>query len=414
MKIGVLIWDLNISGGTQRQALELALNLQKAGHVVRVYSVYYDRARCYRFLLEQLNVTYLRVGRENYAFTRKTFFDSILRKMFIGWFRYFYYENVYRETLSLIDKDVDILCCHDCEVYPVGVKAREKLKAPFVWVMNDWPLPEPDLRGVKKLIRFLLSPFRGTIFFEWRCFQYIKRIEHIVVLDYLNKNKLRINYKINSEIIRNGVDFSHFTAAAKSPPRETLNILSNGIFFPWRRCEDLVEAARILREQGVSFEMHHIGTDERCRWYANKIYYLVEKYGLEKHFHFHGYSDEEQLVAAYQKADLFVFPNFPQTWGLAVFEAMACRTPVIVSRGCGASEVLTDGENALLVPPMSPQRIAEAVICLRNDPALWLKLSANGRQFVETNLRWDIYADKMLNLFHRILEGESIPRKIPD
>ena len=49
MKIGIVAWDLNISGGTQRQALELALHLQKMGHNVKVYTVYYDKEECDKF-----------------------------------------------------------------------------------------------------------------------------------------------------------------------------------------------------------------------------------------------------------------------------------------------------------------------------------------------------------------------------
>jgi hypothetical protein len=62
MKIAILVWDLHITGGTQRQALELASNLQKQGHLVDVYSYTYDRDRTYKELCDSLNIHAVRSG----------------------------------------------------------------------------------------------------------------------------------------------------------------------------------------------------------------------------------------------------------------------------------------------------------------------------------------------------------------
>jgi len=83
---------------------------------------------------------------------------------------------------------------------------------------------------------------------------------------------------------------------------------------------------------------------------------MIKQFSLSDCVVFHGHISEEKLVEFYSTSDIFVFPNYPQTWGLAVFEAMGCGTPVVVSTSCGASEVLTDKENAILVPPKSPEK----------------------------------------------------------
>ena len=116
---------------------------------------------------------------------------------------------------------------------------------------------------------------------------------------------------------------------------------------------------------------------------------------------------EEELVRNYSTSDVFVFPNYPQTWGLAVFEAMACGTPVVLSTGCGASEVLTNGENALLFFPRRAEEIAACLKQLFNDEQLWEHLSVNGRRFVEENIRWDLYGKRMLQLFSEVISNYS-------
>ena len=182
---------------------------------------------------------------------------------------------------------------------------------------------------------------------------------------------------------------------------------SNGIFFPWRRFEDLIEALKIVKDKGVEFDLNHIGTDIRDKKYAQMIYKMVDQIGLSDYVKFHGAVSEEKLIDLYSTSDIFVFPNYPQTWGLAVFEAMACGTSVIVSTGCGASEVLTDGENALLVAPKSPNSIADAIIKLKENPDLWRNISINGIKFVEENIRWDLYAKNMMKVFNEVLERNN-------
>lgn len=403
MKIGIVAWDLNISGGTQRQALELAINLQRMGHNVKVYTVYYDKEKCYPDLLNGLDVKYLYSDKRNVLDRRS---NSLLRRIFVKVFPYwiplFKTEKLYDDLTGLINEDLDLLCCHDYGVYPVGAKYRSKTGIPVVWQMNDLPVYGSNFKNWKGIIKFILLPLRGEIFFKLKHTNYIKKIDKIVVMDYLNKNKLKDNLGLESVIVRNGLDIEKFRFNERMPSGNKLKILSNGIFFPWRRLEDLINALRIVKDKGIKFELNHVGTDARCKWYAEKIYKMVKDLGLANCVVFHGHTKEEKLIDLYSTSDIFVFPNYPQTWGLAVFEAMGCGTPVIVSTGCGASEVLTDGEDALLVPPKSPEKIADAIIKFKNNPDLWRKLSINGRKFVEENIRWDLYAENMMKVFNTV------------
>jgi glycosyltransferase involved in cell wall biosynthesis len=93
-----------------------------------------------------------------------------------------------------------------------------------------------------------------------------------------------------------------------------------------------------------------------------------------------------------------------QSWGLVVFEAMAMGLPVIVSETAGASEVLTDHENSIIVKPKDPKGIASAVQELIQKPELYKKLSREGRKFVEKNISWPRYTEDMLKIFQSKLK----------
>lgn len=411
MKIGIVAWDLNISGGTQRQALELALHLQKMGHSVKVYTVYFNKKRCYPDISDKLDIEYLYSEKETDNINDNisvALYSRVLINFFHFWIQLFKTERLCKKLADLIDKKTDLICCHDYIVYAVGSKYKNKTRKSVIWQMNDLPVFRNDFKSLKGIIKFFLSPIRGDLVFGLKHIGYIRTMDEIVVMDYLNKEKLKSNLGLESTIVRNGLDIEKFKFKERALSGGRLNIMSNGIFFPWRRIEDLIDALKMVKDAGIEMELNHIGTDERCKWYAKEIYNKVKKLNLSDRVEFRGHIGEEELIKFYSTSDIFVFPNHPQTWGLAVFEAMGCGTPVIVSTGCGASEVLTNGENALLVPPKSPAKIAEAIMKLKKDPQLWKKLSVNGRKFVEENIRWDMYAENMMKVFEKVLKEKRI------
>jgi hypothetical protein len=56
MKIALVIWELNLKGGTQRLALEEARGLKAAGHTVDIYCYYYDGKQGYTDLTKDLAI----------------------------------------------------------------------------------------------------------------------------------------------------------------------------------------------------------------------------------------------------------------------------------------------------------------------------------------------------------------------
>lgn len=78
-------------------------------------------------------------------------------------------------------------------------------------------------------------------------------------------------------------------------------------------------------------------------------------------------------------ADAVVVPS--RSEGLSVFliEALTAGCPVVASNTGGLAELVTDGENGLLVPAGDPLALAAALRRLLADPALAARLSAAAR-----------------------------------
>ena len=89
-----------------------------------------------------------------------------------------------------------------------------------------------------------------------------------------------------------------------------------------------------------------------------------------------GYVDDEDMPGFSSGATVFVFPSFYEGFGIPPLEAMACATPVIVSRTSSLPEVV--GDAAEFVDPHDVSSIAAALECVLRDQGRRHALCARG------------------------------------
>jgi len=401
IRIALLVWDLSISGGSQRQALELARYLMGRGHVVRVYCGYLSRSKCYPDLLRKLDVVCLH--ERDYVEGRNNFLRWVLyppEPLFTG--------QAKALADMMPDGGFDLVNCHDFMVYRSAYYYKRANKVPVVWMVNDLPRslvgPKSGLGGgsMKDLLHYLIL---GGPLGHRSDLRRVRALDKCVVFDKPTAEAFAKKVGVAPVRMGSGLDSSVFECRprSKAPDRKKLKVLDVGVFYPHRRYEDLLNAVALAKKDGVMAEVMIVGSDAYDKIYASRTRELASALGLQNEVKFICNVTEEELRRLYADADVFVFPNYPQTWGLAPFEAMASGTPVIVSTGAGASEVMTDGENALLVPPGRPEAIASCLVRLCDDGELYVRLSRNGRRFVEENISWNAYGMRMEALFKETL-----------
>jgi glycosyltransferase involved in cell wall biosynthesis len=74
------------------------------------------------------------------------------------------------------------------------------------------------------------------------------------------------------------------------------------------------------------------------------------------------------VMQFYSAADAYAGPSLEDAYGLPILEAMSCGLPVIASSRAGASEVIKDGENGLILrDPQDDGELAEAISSLSTN-----------------------------------------------
>src|SRR5690606_38797402 len=81
---------------------------------------------------------------------------------------------------------------------------------------------------------------------------------------------------------------------------------------------------------------------------------------------------------------------------LQLFEYMASKRPIVASDLPGFSEVLTDADSRLLVPPSDVDALAAAIPRLRDDPALRERLANKAYEMVMAHYTWEARAQYIL------------------
>lgn len=78
--------------------------------------------------------------------------------------------------------------------------------------------------------------------------------------------------------------------------------------------------------------------------------------------------------------DLFIMPSRAEGLGSAALLAMAHGVPVVASRVGGLPEIIEEGETGWLVPPGSPQALADAIAHAASDRARLREMGTKARQ----------------------------------
>lgn len=151
---------------------------------------------------------------------------------------------------------------------------------------------------------------------------------------------------------------------------------------PKKGIELLIAAAGLLRGRDRGVRVLIAGSGEPA--YEAHLRELVGREKLEDVVKFLGLVRGVEKTSLYQAANVFVLPTSQENFGLVLPEAMACRTPVITTRGVDIWKEL-QGAGAVIVD-RTAAAVADGILDVLSDAGRAQELGRAGREWVYANL----------------------------
>ncbi len=207
------------------------------------------------------------------------------------------------------------------------------------------------------------------------------RIREVLIGDGVDPDKIAV--------IHSGIPLDKFETAGQKPelrtelgiPPDHFVVGTVAALAGHKDYPNLLRAARqvILQTDRITFCAVGDGPE------ADSVHRLAQSLQFGKRFVFTGF--REDVGSLLKSFDLFVLASKKEGLGTSVLDALLVGLPVVATRAGGIPEMITDGQNGLLVPVRDPVSLAEAILRLCADAEMRNQMAD---QAVRSVRRFDI------------------------
>lgn len=364
MDIAFLILDMN-SGGAQRATSSLANYMSSKGHNVSVITV--DNCDSFYSLDGTVKKSFLELPKLPKGKGLRRLFAVIGRSFAL------------RKNVQALNPDVIIGMSNVMTSYAIFCTKFSKIKAIGTERSNPYLLNASPLMGLLRKVNTFLCD--GFIFQTEKAKQFFPKAA----------------YK-KCVVIPNAV-FNPLVKQIEPSEKRSKTISAMGRLSHEKGFDTLINAFSFVEKSAPDFNLIIYGEGEL----RDKLLSRINDLGLLEKVNLLG----ENVNALFDIANSSVFVLSSRFEGMpnALMEAMACGVPC-VSTKCemGPEELISDGENGLLVPVNDEQALAKAILRIVKDKQLSSKLSKNCIKIRETH-SIEAIGNKWINVCSRVIDG---------
>ncbi len=314
--------------------------------------------------------------------------------------------NAFVRTLSFAWRAAQALRPHSFDV----VQSHERTFAPDVYRAGDgchreWlERRQVHVPPVKRVFLWC-SPFHRLILALEKNLFAADGCRKIIAISEMVKRDIQKHYGTPDEriaVVYNGVPLERFHPrnrdTVRDPVRKQLQVPEDAVVmlfvgsgFERKGLKFLLQATRYFKP--LPWRLVLIGKGD---WKGSLVY--APREAQKKILCLDPRDDLENYYAA---ADVFVLPSIYEPFGNANLEALASGLPVVTSRASGAAEIITPGENGMVIEdPSDPKEIAAHLNILMN-PSLRERMGEKARLLAE-QFTWERTVREMLRVYEDV------------
>jgi glycosyltransferase involved in cell wall biosynthesis len=307
----------------------------------------------------------------------------------------FLYSPKMAKALDEVIPSVDLIHTHLPFNYPTYAAAHAAFR-------HQKPLFYHQ-RGVFDPERLKFRSLKKSVYLRLIEVPILKRATTLIALTETEvEHYRRLGLKTPCRVIPNGID-TGTTAVSVDPlmlktvgvgPQHIL-ILFLGRIHPIKGADLLLQAFCRVQHDFPNAVLVMAGPDEFGLEKSFKQ--LAEAAGLTHRVIFPGMVHGKLKAQLLSRADLFCLPSSGEGFSMAILEALANNTAVLISPGCHFPEVEHAGAGRIV--ELNHNELSKALSRMLSDAPALKKMGIAGRRLVAEKFSWDIITEKLLDTY---------------
>ncbi|HJW65684.1 MAG TPA: glycosyltransferase family 4 protein [Candidatus Bathyarchaeia archaeon] len=310
--------------------------------------------------------------------------------------------NMQKEAAAIaakLEDKVDVFHAHDWLVATAGIGLKHVFRKPLLVTMHSTEIGRRD--GLRTGTEKMIAETEAWLTYEaWKvicCSQYM--VSHVKWAFGLPDDKLvmvpnGVNMHVYDEVARQ--DLKTFRSAFALPDEKLVLFVGRLVYE--KGAHVLINSIpKILEKINAKFVIVGSG------YMKDQLSTIVRSMGLEHKVLFTGFVDEATLLKLQCCADVSVVPSLFEPFGIVALEAMAAKSPVVVSDTGGLGEIVEHDVTGVKVYPNNTESLAWGITKVLLDDKNRNNLRENAYKRIQEKYDWDKIAQQTERIYEAVL-----------
>ncbi|MGF3521744.1 MAG: glycosyltransferase family 4 protein [Candidatus Bathyarchaeia archaeon] len=310
--------------------------------------------------------------------------------------------NMQKEAAAIVARlpeKIDVFHAHDWLVATASIGLKHVFRKPLLATMHSTEVGRRD--GLHTNTERMIHETEGWLTYEaWRvicCSDYM--VQHVKWAFGLPMDKLvMVPNGVNPHVydVLENQDLSAFRSKYALPEEKI--VLYVGRLVYEKGIHVLINAVpKVLEKVNAKFVI--VGTGYMKEQLSN----IVKSMGLEHKVLFTGFEEEANVLKLQKIADVSVVPSLFEPFGIVALEAMAAKSPVVVSDTGGLSEIVDHEYTGMKAYSNNTESLAWAITKVLLDENLRRRIRENAYKKILEKYDWDKIAQQTRQTYEGVI-----------